>query len=353
MARRHLIASVSIIVVLLTFFGVIMVGNSSVVTASRDFSDKWYYLKLQIGWSIIGLLSFIFFSRFPHKKLEAHATLMFFITLVMLVAVLIPGLGSKRLGARRWLNLGPLSFQPAELAKLTSAIYLSTLVKKKPKLLPFVFSVGLVGGLVMLEPDLGTSLVIVGMGILVYLGGGGKVASLLGLIPVSLLLIVFLIVISPYRLNRLLTFFDHSKDPLGASYQIRQALIGIGSGGIAGVGLGQSRQKYEFLPEVSTDSIFAVIGEEFGLIGTTCILGIFLLLIIYGIKISAASSNQFSANLSLAITSAIGVQALLNISAITALVPLTGIPLSYISYGGSSLVILLIASGILVNIAKG
>lgn len=340
-----------ILIISLAIFGLLMVGNASIVSASRDFGDKWYYFKLQAVWTGLGLVGLIFMSRFPHRRLELVANLLFIGTLLLLGLVLIPGIGTKLLGARRWINLGFISLQPAEMAKLTIAIYLAKLFKTKPRFVHLVVICLILGLLVLLEPDMGTALVLVSMCLAVYFGSGGKLKSFLLGLPVLALLAAGLIFLSPYRVARVKTFFNTSHDPQGASYQVRQALIGLGSGGVFGVGLGQSRQKYEFLPEVTTDSIFAVIGEELGLIGTVIVVCIFATIVILGLQVAKLQSNQFSANLALAFSAWFGFQSFINISAIVALLPFTGIPLTYISYGGSSLVITLLASGILINIA--
>ncbi len=330
-----------------------MVGNASVVDAVRDFGDKWYYLKLQSVWLVLGLICFALASKYPYKKLEKIAPTLILISVVLLVLVLIPGFGNRLLGARRWISLGVFRLQPAELVKLTMALYLASLLKKpKEKFGAFMVAVAGVAGLVMLEPDLGTTIVVVGMSFLTFFGSGGKIKSILSMIPLGAMVLGGLILISPYRLNRLKTFMDHSQDPLGSSYHIQQVLLSLGSGGIFGEGIGQSRQKYEFLPEVTTDSIFAVIAEELGFIGGVAVLGVFLLLISTGMKIARQTEDKFGSNLALAITCWIGLQALVNISAMVALVPLTGIPLPFISYGGSALVVNMLGMGILVNIAK-
>lgn len=351
MARSALI--ITYLVLGLTLFGLLMVSSSSVVDAARDFGDKWYYLKLQSGWAVFGLFCFFIFSKFDYRKLEKLALPLLITTFVLLLSVLVPGIGSKILGARRWLSLGFLSFQPAEFAKLTLAIYFSSLLKKNTnQFLPFIIVLGIFSGLIMLEPDLGTTLVLVGSSLLTYFGSGNKLIGFFIFIPFLITGLLLLIIFSPYRANRLKTFFDFSHDPLGSSYHIRQVLLSLGSGGVWGVGLGQSKQKYEFLPEASTDSIFAVIGEELGLVGGLIVIGLFYIFIRQGMHIAQNTTDRFGSNLALAITSWIGIQSFINLMAMVALVPLTGIPLPFISYGGSSLVLVLLASGILVNIAK-
>lgn len=329
-----------------------MVGNASVVTATRDFGDKWYLVKLQAGWALVGLVAFIASSRFPYAKLEKPAPIIFITCLLLLALVLVPGIGSRIFGARRWINLGVFGFQPSEFAKLATSIYLAALWKKGSRFGQLIIVISVLGFLLMLQPDMGTMLILIGIVVFSYVGTEGNLFRLFIFAPFVILVLVVLAFISPYRASRLKTFFDFSHDPLGVSYQVRQSLIGLGSGGIFGVGLGQSRQKYEFLPEVSTDSIFAVIGEEMGLIGTSSIVIVYMAIGLLGLEVARTSHDRFSAVLATTISIWIVLQAFINVSAIVALLPFTGVPLAFISYGGSSLVVNLVAAGILVGIAK-
>jgi len=336
----------------LTIFGIIMVGNVSVLKAYQDFGDKFHYLRLQIYWALLGIGAFFVTSLLNYNFWKKVAIPLIIFSLITLILVLIPGIGTQALGARRWLGFGFFSFQPAELAKLSFIFYLSSFFSKKKNIWPFLAILGILVGLIMLEPDLGTTVVLAATGLSIYFISGAPIFAI-GLIALfSILSGIGLIITSPYRKERLLTFFDPSRDPLGASYHIRQVLIAIGSGGLFGVGLGQSRQKYEYLPEVTTDSIFAIIAEETGFIGGVIILGLFLLLVWRGFRIAKEAPDEFGKLLAVGITSWIGFQALINLCSMVALVPLTGIPLPFISYGGSSLVLSLVAMGILVNISK-
>lgn len=347
-------AVIKVLTIALTLFGLLMVGSASVVTAQRDFSDRWYYLKLQSVWAGIGLVGFFFASRISVSSLEKIALPLMLFNLLCLVLVLVPGIGLKLLGSRRWLNLGWFSFQPAELAKLSFSLYLASFLKSAPSSRFFQFLLLMLVAivLILMEPDLGTALIILGLGLATYFVAGGRWLHFISLVPVVAVLVLVFILASPYRAARMYTFLDSTHDPLGASYQVRQGLISLGSGGLFGRGLGQSRQKYEFLPEVTTDSIFAVIGEEFGLTGSLAILFAFWLLIHSGFVIAATAATPFTRNLATAISSWLGVQAFLNLSSLVALTPLTGVPLPFISYGGSSLVAILFATGILVNISR-
>jgi len=336
----------------LAFFGIIMVGNASVVEAYRDFGDKFYYLRLQAQWLGLGLVAFFLASIFNYRRLKMIAFPLVFFTFASLVLVLLPGIGFEALGARRWLGIGRFSFQPAELAKLTFVLYLASFLSNKKRTLPFLLLLGLLVVLVMLEPDLGTTVIIVATSLVVYFASGAPLLLLAGLGLLGLLSGASLILFSPYRRERLLTFLNPTRDPLGASYHIRQILIAIGSGGLLGLGLGQSRQKYEYLPAVTTDSIFAVIAEEIGFVGASVVILAFLLLIWRGFKIAKEAPDEFGKLLAVGITTWIGFQALINLGAMVALVPLTGVPLPFISYGGSSLVLALTGVGILLNISK-
>lgn len=336
----------------LTFFGIVMVGNASVVEALRDFGDQFYFLRQQIIWAVLALAAFTFFSFFDYHKLRKFALPLILFSLVALILVLIPGLGIKVLGARRWISLGFFRFQPAEFTKLAFVLYLSSFFANKKNFLPFLSVLAILLLLIMMEPDLGTAVILASTSLLVYFASGAPLflIGLVGLLGLSGG--AGLIFASSYRRERLMTFLNPSRDPLGASYHIRQILIAIGSGGLFGVGLGQSRQKYEYLPEATTDSIFAVVAEELGFLGAVSVLAAFLLLVWRGMRIAKEAPDEFGRLLAVGITAWIGFQALVNLSAMVALVPLTGVPLPFISYGGSSLVLSLTAMGILVNISK-
>lgn len=338
-------------VLALVIFGVVMIVNVSTVEAQVAFGDKFFYARRQAIWALAGILSMFAFSKIPYRFFKRFAILIFGFAVLLLIAVLIPGISSTVLGARRWIELGSIVIQPSEFAKFATVIYLAHLFSEKKSVLAFLFSVGLVLGLVVLEPDLGTAIVIGGVSLVLFFVSGANFLYFLVLIPLTVLVSFVLSVTSPYRKARLLTFFDPTQDPLGASYHIRQVLIALGSGGLFGLGLGQSRQKYLFLPEPTTDSIFAIIGEELGFVGTTVILAAFLFVVFKGLAIASKVSDPFGRYLGAGIAIWIGVQALINLSAMVALVPLTGVPLPFVSYGGSSLVAVLSGVGVLLNIS--
>jgi len=336
----------------LTVFGLVMVANASVVEAYRDFGDKLYYFKLQLQWAGLGLLGFILASFFDYKKLRHLAIPLLIFALASLALVLLPGMGTKVMGAQRWLNLGAFRFQPAELAKMAFVLYLAAFMSQKKSLWPFLILLSVLIGLIILEPDLGTAVIIAATGLVVYFASGAPILWLAGLGVFGFLAGLGLIFSSNYRKERVLTFLNPSRDPLGASYHIRQILLALGSGGWLGLGLGQSRQKYEYLPAAATDSIFAIIAEELGFVGASFLMLVFLLLIWRGFKIAKEAPDKFGQLLATGIIAWIGFQILINLSAIVAIVPLTGVPLPFISYGGSSLVLIMTASGILINISK-
>lgn len=340
-----------LVVLGLLIFGVVMVANASVVDATRFFDDKFYFAKRQLFWAIVGIISLFVCLKLDYRIWKKLSLPILIGTLVLLVAVLIPGVGTKVLGAKRWINLGSFSLQPAELAKFALITYFSRVFSDKIAIPPFLFPLGLVIGLVMLEPDMGTTMVISAVSIIMYFAGGAPVWHFLALIPAGLVGFLFILA-SDYRRERLLTFLNPAADPLGASYHIRQILIALGSGGIFGLGLGQSRQKYLFLPEPATDSIFAIIGEELGFIGALAVILAFAFIVWRGFNIAAQVSDPFGRLLAIGITSWIGVQAFVNLSAMVAIVPLTGVPLPFLSYGGTALILNLSAMGILLSISK-
>lgn len=345
--KKLLILIISFVVI-----GLIAVVDASAPQALNNYGDKFFLFKQQLMWAGMGLVVLFITSKIKYTFWEKLATPLFFISLLLLIIVLLPQLGFSALGARRWIFLGPINFQPSEIVKFAICVYFAKLTSKAKTAVSYFVPLVIVIVLIMLQPDLGTTLIVAVIclsqifisGInLWYLFGAGVIGFLAG-IP--------LILFSSYRRERLLTFFQITQDPLGNSYHMRQILLGLGSGGIFGVGLGASRQKYSFLPEASTDSIFAVIAEELGLLGGIVIIGLFIYFIMRALKISLNAPDTFSKTLATGITAWIGGQAFLNIASMVALVPLTGIPLPFISYGGSSLVMILAACGILLNISR-
>lgn len=336
----------------LTGFGLLMVYNASVVEAFRVFNDEYYYLKNQLLWLAIGIFFMILFSKINHLKLKKIALPLFLVNIILMILVLIPGIGLQLKGARRWLDLGFFVLQPSELLKLTLTIYLATWLETKKSIWQFTLICFVIALLIALQPDLGTLTVIVAEAIIIYFFSGVSLLNLLFLGIFSSLGGALMIFSSAYRKNRVLTFLNPTIDTLGTSYHIRQILIALGAGGLFGLGLGQSRQKYAYLPEATTDSIFAVIAEELGFLGASLVILVFLIIIIKGFMIAGRQTNKYSYLLACGIISWVAIQTIINLAAMVTLVPLTGLPLPFISYGGSSLIAVMTGMGIVLNIAK-
>lgn len=343
----------AVTVAILVIFGLVMVYDSSATQALRDFGDTNYYIRQQLIWVVLGFVSTVFFIFFNYHKFKKIALLLLLGSLGLLLTVFIPGLGTAAGGAHRWLDLGVLTIQPAEIIKLTSVIYLATLFERQAKILPLLMLIGSVTFIMaVLQKDLGSTIVFVATSLIIYFVSGGPILYFLLTIPLAMLTLLGLIFTSSYRLKRVMAFLDPFSDTQGFTYHISQVLIALGSGGLLGLGLGQSRQKFEYIPEVSTDSIFAIIGEELGFVGTVVVVTLFVSLVIRGFKIALSCQDNFGRILAVGLTSWLAVQSIINLSAMVALLPLTGVPLPFISYGGSALVANLTAIGILLNISK-
>lgn len=340
--------------IFLTLFGLFMIYDASSYVAFRDFGDKYNYVKDQIFWVGLGGLALFFFSHFDYKKLYYLALPILIGAILLLLMVFIPGLGTEINGARRWIDFGFFILQPAEFLKLGFAIYLAAWFsnKERGRLPSFLLLLGLIIGLIMLQPHMGAAAIIMAEALAIYFLSGASIKSLLMLVPVVGIGGVLLIILEPYRAARLATFLNPNQSIEGASYHVRQILIALGTGGITGVGLGNSLQKFAYLPENTTDSIFAIIAEEIGFIGSVFIILLFLLIVWRGFFIAIRAKDTFGKLLAGGIATFIGMEIFINLASQTALLPLTGIPLPFISYGGSALIINLTAIGILINIGR-
>lgn len=332
---------------LLSSVGLILIYEASVVEAFTQFDDKFHFVKRQFLWLLAGLTIFLVTSRLNLKFIKKITPFLFAASLLSLILVLIPGLGLKLQGARRWLDLGLFSFQPSEFLKIGLILYLSLWLEKKQDFGRFLIIVGTCLLLLMLQPDLGTTIIVGSTAFIIYYLSGAPINKLLSLFAISSLVGLVLIITSPYRLNRVHTFLDPTADPLGRGYHINQVLLSLGSGGWTGVGLGRSLQKYSYLPEATTDSIFAILAEELGFIG-----GVIFIILLFGFCyqcfiISASVKDRFAGLVAGGISGLLTVQIFVNLAAMVALVPLTGVPLPFISYGGSSLITTFAALGIL------
>ena len=339
--------------IILLGFGLIMIYSASVAEGARDFGNKWHFVLLQLKWASVGLVAMIVASYIPPKFWEKLAPLMMLGGLCLLFLVIIPGIGTKVQGARRWLVLPGIVLQPAELIKLIEVVYLSSWLHSRKITLPqFGVFVALVAGLIMLQPDMGTTLVVTLLATAMYFLAGYPVKHLLALGGVGLTLGTILIIAEPYRLDRVKTFLDPLHDTQGSSYHMRQVLLSLGSGGISGLGIGRSRQKYAYLPEASTDSIFAVVGEELGFVGGVILILAFLYYLSLIFKVSSLEHDKFGSTLVSGVGAWIGLQICLNLAAMVALTPLTGVPLPLVSYGGSALITMLGGIGLVLSVSR-
>lgn len=349
------------VILILLVFGLVMISSAGVVVSKARFEDPYYFFKHQLFFGVIpGLILMFIVSKVHYQFWKKMALPLFIIALILLLLVFLPGVGVKLQGASRWVNLGPISFQPTELMKLAVIVYLASwlatrgdrIKSLREGLLPFAVIMAIVGFLIILQPDVGTLGAISVIALAMFFSAGAPVGYIFSLLGAGLVMLFLLIKLEPYRMSRLTAFLDPSVDPHGISYQINQALIAIGSGGILGLGLGQSRQKFNYLPEPIGDSIYAVVGEELGMIGAGILLLLFILLALRGFKIAHHAPDRFSSLVAVGISSWIAFQALINIMAIVGLIPLTGITLPFVSYGSTSLVFVLVGVGILLNISK-
>ena len=341
----------------LVAFGLVMVYSASSARALLSSDAPSYYLKRQAIYALMGLVALVVLSRFDFHRLRQATQPLLAVTFFLLVAVL--AIGTAVNGARRWIPVGFMNFQPSELAKLVLALWTAALLARKPApstlgelAKPIGVVVGLACALILIEPDLGTAIAIAIMvsAILVVSGTRLRLLASAGGIATSIVLLA--IWFEPYRRERIFSFLDPWHDPQGAGFQSVQSMIALGSGGFFGVGLGESVQKIYYLPEASTDMIFAIIGEELGLIGAMAVIAAFAVFAYAGFNIALNCRDPFGKRLAVGITALICGQAAVNVSAVMGIAPLTGIPLPFVSYGGSSLVVGLAAVGILLNIAS-
>lgn len=350
----------ALLVFALVVFGLIMISSASLAISYEKFGRGDIYLIRQSLAFLFGIFVWIVFQSIDYHFFRKIALPLLFLTLLLLILVFIPGIGVAWKGVHRWLSLGPLSFQPAELSKLTLILYLATWFEKMGKritsfthsFLPFVFLLFVLLALLFSQPDIGTSVVIIGIAISIFFVAGGSIIHLLGLLASGFSVFLGIIFSAPYRIARISAYLNPEKDPLGIAYHIRNALIAIGSGGLWGLGFGMSRQKHLFLPEAHTDSIFAVIAEELGFIRAGILILVFLYLGYRGFRIAQKAPDSFGKLIATGITAWFIFQIFINLAGITTLLPFTGVPLPFISYGGTSLVVSLAAVGILLNISK-
>jgi len=353
-----------IVVVILILIGMVMIATVSIPLSLEKFGNSFYYLRHQILFGILPALALaILFFKIPLNYLKKYALFLLLANLIALFLIFLPKIGITIKGSSRWLNLGGVIFQPSEFLKITFLLYLSAWLsqkanKSKPQILiAFLIILGILTFLLIKQPDMGTLVVIGIVAILMYFVSPMPFWHTLLIILIGVTIGLLLIYIAPYRLERLITLLrPETIDPLGKGYQIRQSLIAIGSGKIWGIegifSLGMSRQKFGFLPHSISDSIFAIIGEEFGFIGCLALVSLFILFFWRGIRIAKNCSDKFLSFVAFGFSTLIIVQAFVNIGSMIGILPLTGVPLPFISYGGSHLVAELIGIGIILNVSK-
>jgi cell division protein FtsW len=343
-----------ILPIIIMCFGLFFVFEASSIRALQESGDSFRYLKLQIVWMIAGTTLMLFFSFFNYKKLYLLSLPMMMAAMFLLVIVLIPGIGQKINGARRWIDLGFFSLQPTEFAKLATIIYLSSwfTLRERKRFFSFLFLIGIMMFLILMQPDMGTAIIIFSLSVVIYFLAGNDIQYLFLLLPGSAVMGYVLIHLAPYRFKRLTAFLDPTQDPGGAGYHINQILISLSNGGFFGRGFGASRQKYLFLPEAHTDSIFAIMGEELGFIGGMILIFLYIVLIYKLYIVYRQTNDRFGKLLVGGVFAFFGLQSITNLAAMASLIPLTGVPLPFVSYGGSHIMTSFILMGIAVNIAR-
>ena len=346
------------VILLLVAIGVVMVFDASTYnTGHGENPDYIFYLRKQLQWVVIGTIAMIGIQRIDYHKFKKYTAHIMIITTILLFAVFaFPAIK----GAKRWISLGFASFQPSEIAKYAVVLFMAKSMEIKGErvkkftegILPYILVSGFYAGLILKEKNLSIASVVMFVTVIMMFCSGAKISQLLVLLPPLGLAGAYFIKSEPYRLLRFMSFLDPFKDKQTSGYQLVQSLLALGSGGLIGVGFGMSRQKVGYLPEPQTDFIFAVIGEELGLIGCVFLIALFLILIWRGIKISMKAKDVYGNLLAVGITSVIAIQAIINIAVVTGSMPVTGVPLPFISYGGSSLLFNMMAMGVLLNISR-
>lgn len=350
---------VAVIFFIITF-GLICLASASSVVAYQKFGEAYYYFNHQLFGLILGIIAFTILSKIEYQVWRTYAFVFLIFSIVLLLLVFIPGLSADYGKARSWINVLGFSLQPAEFVKLSFLLYLAAWLERRKDDLkdiaqgtgPFLAVLGIMALLMILQPDVGTLSIVAITSLLVYFVGGGNIKHIIIIVVFSALTFGLLVQFNEYQLNRFRCLIDPSFSPQKICYQTNQSLIAVGSGGILGKGLGESRQKFMYLPEVTGDSIFAIIAEETGLIISSILVLSFLLLFYRGFIIAKHAPDDFGRNLAIGIVGWLVIQAIINIGGILNILPMTGVPLPFVSYGGSAMLAAMAAMGILVNISK-
>jgi cell division protein FtsW len=344
---------------MLLIIGLLAVYTSSYAVGYHDYGDPNFFMKRQLIYAVIGLGALLFFMQMDYNHLRILSIWMLVGALAGLLLVLSP-MGTDINGARRWIDVGPISLQPSEFAKLAIVVYISAWLSSRGSqidkfslgFVPFVLLVGVVGALVVSEPDMGTTVIIVLVACTLFFLAGAPLSHLALLLGSGAALSYLIVTTRDYQLDRVTSFLRPEADPQGSGYQIIQLLVALGSGGPFGLGWAESRQKHLYLPSAQTDGVFAVLGEELGLIGLMAIMAVFAFFVFRGLKVTLKTRDRFAALLAMGIISWISFQTLINIAGITRTLPLTGVPMPFLSYGGSALISVMAGVGILLSVSK-
>jgi cell division protein FtsW len=347
-------------VVALLSVGIVMVYSASAIMAADRFHDPYFFLKKQLFWALLGSVALWLALRIDYRRLERLVVPLLVVAAALLVAVLVTPLGASINGTQRWLRLGPVSFQPAELAKLALVVYLAAFLARKREVLrdfwqgflPPLLVAGGLAGLIVLQPDFGSALTLVALTFALLFLGGSRLHHLALMVLSALPLVALAVYVAPYRLRRVAAFLDPWEDPRGSGFQIIQSWLALGGGGLVGRGIGESRQKLFYLPEAHTDFIFAIVGEELGFIGAAAVLALFLAVVWRGLRIALRTPEPFGAYLALGITVLLATQTVVNVGVVTGLLPTKGLPLPFLSFGGSALLVTMTATGVLLNVSQ-
>jgi cell division protein FtsW len=344
---------------MLLIVGLLAVYTASFAVAYNEFGDANFFVKRQVMFAFVGLIALVVCMQMDYQHLRALSVPMLLIALVLLLLVLTP-IGVDHNGARRWLDVGPIEFQPSEFAKLAIIVYISAWLSSRGSditqfslgFVPFVLLLSVIGALILSEPDMGTTIIIVLVACTLFFVAGAPMSHLALLLIVGAGVSALTIAFRDYQVDRLTSFLSAEADPQGNGFQILQLLIALGSGGPFGLGWAESRQKHLYVPGSHTDGVFAILGEELGFVGLLIILAVFAFFIIRGLRVTLRSRDNFALLLGIGIISWIGYQTIVNIAGITRTIPLTGVPLPFLSYGGSALIMLMAAVGILLSISR-
>lgn len=345
---------------MLVITGLLAVYSASYAVGYREYGDTNYFVARQAVFALAGVAAMAVFMRMDYARLRTLSVPMLLAALFGLLAVLVPGIGVARNGAARWLDFGPVAVQPSEFAKLAVIIYISAWLASRGQqisrfsigFVPFVLLLGVVGGLVIAEPDMGTTIIVLLVASTLFFVAGAPLTHLGLLIAVGGMISYIVVNQKGYQMDRLVSFMDPASDPQGSGFQILQLLIALGSGGPLGLGWSESRQKFFYVPGSHTDGVFAILGEELGFVGLLVILALFAFFIYRALRVTLRSRDRFAMLLGIGIISWLSFQTLINIGGITRTIPLTGVPLPFLSYGGSSLVMVLAAVGVLLSISR-